>query len=1078
VKITEFSLRNPLVVLAVTVALGLFGLFAYMSMGVAITPNVNFPQVVVTTVYPGADPETVESDVTKPIEDAIAGLQNIDTNGLTSISSQGTSTVIVQFTSAANPDLVSVDVERVVNGVRNKLPADVESPTISKVDINAFGVATIVFSGNQPLTLLQDVAENQLEKQFNAIPGVGSTSIRSGITREVHVNVDQTRLWSRGLPINSVVNALQTQQLEVPAGTITQGGRDFSVYFDSLATSAQQLGNIVVLQTPNGSVYLRDVATIEDTYQKRTAIVRVNGHEGLALVVTKLPDANTIGVVDEVKRTIDRLQPQLPPDTHLDVVVDSSTYTAKSFNTVQRALIEAVIFTGLILLLFLHTWRSTTIVLISIPISLLTTLTVMNLLHYNLNLLTMMALTLSVGILVDDSIVVLENIFRHLALGKAPFLAALEGRGEIGLAAITITLVDVVVYVPIAALLSGVPAQFIRPFALTIASATLASLAVSFTLTPMLSYLFLGHGHKQGSSPLDRFGRAWDRGFLWLERRYESLLRHALPHRWIVIAVGVVSFLFGIGLWRLGLIGSDFFPSGDQSEIDITLTMPPATSLEATNAAALRMESELNNYPEVRGIYSVVGQVGGFAGGNSGNNTAQITALLVPPHDRHRSSAEIGAELRRTFASGYPGAKIQIGLPNAFGFGGFGGQPIQVQVQGQDPATLNRLADQVEQAVRNTPGAVSVQSSNDNIQSQIRAKLDWARAADLGVTAQNAGVALRTAIDGFRSNSTQLHRPGQTAIDIRVLNANAGRTTLRDIGSLPVQGQSGIVRLDQLATIQQADIPTSIRHVNRLRSVTIGAEPGEGKLVGDVQSAVQKAVLAVPMPPGYAVTYAGQGQQGSNAFGDIFKALGLAVLLMYMLMMMLFGSLTLPLAVLMSLPLAVVGSFGAMALTGTPFTLFSLLGFAVLVGLVGKNAILLVDYTEILQHRGYERNAALLAAGPTRLRPIIMTTMSIMAALLPIASGLEEGSELLKSAAVVLIGGLLTSTLLTLVFVPAMFTIFDDAQRLVLRLFRRGKRPPREAPPPPPAPSEPLEPALAGGGNGARRREAPVGRSR
>jgi len=329
VKITEFSLRNPLVVMAVTVALGLFGLFAYMSMGVAITPNVNFPQVVVTTVYPGADPETVESDVTKPIEDAIAGLQNIDTNGLTSISSQGTSTVIVQFTSAANPDLVSVDVERVVNGVRNKLPTDAEAPTISKVDINAFGVATVVFSGNQPLTLLQDVAENQLEKQFDAIPGVGSTSIRSGITREVHVNVDQTRLWSRGLSINSVVNALQTQQLEVPAGTITQGSRDFSIYFDSLATSPQQLGNIVVLQTPNGSVYLRDVATIEDTYQKRTAIVRVNGHEGLALVVTKLPDANTIGVVDEVKRTIDRLQPQLPPDTHLDGVVDSSTYTAK-----------------------------------------------------------------------------------------------------------------------------------------------------------------------------------------------------------------------------------------------------------------------------------------------------------------------------------------------------------------------------------------------------------------------------------------------------------------------------------------------------------------------------------------------------------------------------------------------------------------------------------------------------------------------------------------------------------------------------------------------------------------------------
>lgn len=1059
-RVTEFAIRNPLLVLAVTVAIGIFGTFAYTTLGVAITPNVNFPQVVVTTVYPGADPETVETNVTKPIEDAIATLPNIDTNGLTSISSQGVSTVIVQFTTAANPDLVSVDVERVVNGVRNRLPPEVEPPAVSKVDINAAGVATVVLSGEQPLTVLQDLAENVLQKQFNALPGVGATTIRSGITREVHVRVDEWQLKARGLSINQVVSALQTQQLEVPAGSITQGTRDLSVYFDALASRIEDLGNIVVLQTPNGAVYLRDVATVEDTYQKRSALVRVNGREGLALVVVKLPEANTISVVSEVRRAIARLEPQLPPDTRLDVVVDAARYTQKSFDTVQRALIEAVLCTGLILLVFLHTWRSTAIVLVSIPTSLLVTLTMMSVLGYNLNLLTMMALTLSVGILVDDSIVVLENIARHLGMGKSPVVAAIEGRSEIGMAAITITLVDVVVYVPIAAMVSGVPAQFLRPFALTIAIATLASLVVSFTLTPLLASRFLRREDEGDRAWLARFGRWWDRGFLWLERRYERLLAWALPRRWRVIGIGLASFALGLSLWFVGLIGSDFFPSGDQSEVDITLTLPPGTALEATDAAARQVEAILHGIPEVHTVYTVVGQTGGFFGASTSRNQAQIAALLVPPHERHRASVEVGAEIRQAVAARLPAAKVQIGLPNAFGFGGFGGQPIQVQVQGVEPTTLNALAAQVEQVVRAVPGTASVQNSNDNVQTQLRARIDWARAADLGVTPQAAGVALRAAIDGFRSNGLQFHRPGQSAIDIRVLNANASVATVEDLRALPVATSTGgIVQLGQFTRLEQVEIPTRINHVNRLRSVTIGAEPAPGYLVGDVQAAVQRAVRQVPLPAGYAVTYAGQGQQGAAAFRDIFRALAVAVLLMYMLMMVLFGSLTLPLAVLMSLPLALVGAFGAMALTRTPFTLFSLLGFAVLVGLVGKNAILLVDYTEILRGRGYDRRAALLAAGPTRLRPIVMTTLSVMAALLPIASGLEEGSELLKSAAVVLIGGLLTSTLLTLVFVPAMYTVFDDAQAWVRRRWSPAAAEPHAAPAAPPA----GHPLMAGG---------------
>ncbi|MFN8523284.1 MAG: efflux RND transporter permease subunit [Chloroflexota bacterium] len=1039
-KLTEFSVRNPLFVFAVTAAITTFGLFAYLTLGVAITPNVNFPQVIVTTVYPGADPQTVETTVTKPIEDAIAGLQNIDTNGLTSVSTQGVSTVVVQFTSAVNPDLVSVDVERVVNAVRSRLPTDTDPPTVTKVDINAFGVATIIFSGDQPLSVLQDVAENLLQKQFNSVPGVGSTSIRSGITREIQVRVDEMALRARGLTINNVVATLQAQQLEMPAGSFPVGDKEFSVYFDSLVTRPEELGKLIVLQTPNGTVYLRDVASIVDTNRKRAAIVRVNGKEGLALVVAKLPDGDTISIVDGVRKTIDRLKPQLPPGTSLDIVIDSSTYTARSFNTVQRALLEAIACTGIILLLFLHTWRSTFIVLLSIPTSLLSTLLMMSILNYNLNLLTMMALTLSVGILVDDSIVVLENIYRHLDMGKAPRIAAVDGRNEIGLAALTITFVDVVVYLPIAVMVSGVSAQFLRPFALTIAFATLASLIVSFTLAPLLASRLLTSHHKQGNGFLDRFGRMWDRGFIWLERRYESLLRRSLPHRWLVVFVGMLSFGFGIALWAMGLIGSDFFPSGDQSEINITLNMPPSTTLDVTNQATQVIERILREHHEVRSTFTIVGTTssGGPIGSGSSTNQSQITALLVSSHDRTATPQEIGALVRAQAIDELPTAKIQLGYPNAFGFGGFGGQPIQILVQGVDADVVDRLAAQAEASVRGLPELAGVRNSNENVQTQLRAVIDWSRASDLGVSAQSAAVALRAAIDGWRSNTVQFKQPGKTQVDIRVVSANATSADQRMIERMPVQGAAGIVQLDQFTTIRQVQIPTTIRHVNRLRSVTISADPADGKLVGDAQAAAVNAMKQIELPPGYAITYSGQGQQGGTAIRDIMRAIGIAVLLMYMLMMILFNSMMLPLSVLMSLPLAVVGAFGAMAMTGTPFTLFSLLGFAVLVGLVGKNAILLVDYTEILMERGYTRTQALLTAGPTRLRPIVMTTISVIVALLPIAAGVEEGSELLKSAAVVLNGGLITSTLLTLVFVPAMFTIFDDLQHAIGRLFRRG----------------------------------------
>ncbi|MGI9147076.1 MAG: efflux RND transporter permease subunit [Chloroflexota bacterium] len=1051
-NLTQFSIRNPLVVAALAIALALFGIYSYLTLGVSVVPSISFPAVTVTTVDPGANPDTIETQISKPIEDAVSTLNNIDT--LSSTSTQGLSTVTVQFTTAANADLVGIDVERVVNGARSKLPTFVGAPTVIKADTSSFPVLTLAVSGPQPLDQLDDVAENQIKRALEAVPGVSSVSVVGAPTREIWVKADLAKLQARGLGLTSLQQALQSAQLQQPAGTLVSNSKDATVVLNGLVDDPRQLGDIVVSQTTSGPVYVRDVATVDDTLATPSSIARVDGVPAITLTASKLPSASTITVSQQVRGEMVALQPSLPQGMQMRVVTDAATYTQQSFNTIQTTLIEAVMLTGLILLLFLHTWRSTLIVMISIPTSVLTTFGLMNLLGLNLNLFSMLALTLSVGILVDDSIVVIENIARHLGLGEPPFLAAIRGRSEISMAAITITMLDVVVYVPIA-LISGIAGQFIRPFAIVIAAATLTSLLVSFTLTPLLAsrYLTIDETLKAGGGPLNRFGRTWDRGFARLANAYRTLLHgvltgnwHRLSGRWLVIGLGLATFAGGMSLLLTGRIGVDIFPSGDQSEVDVTLVMPSATNIQVTNDVVQQLEQRLHGYPEVRLVYSNTGTSGrGGFGGTTGGDQAQLTALLVPTNQRQRSALQLADVFRQELGRGIPDATVRTGISNAFGFGGFGGQAIQVQVQGSDPTVLNGLVDSITRAVQSTPGTADVNNDNQNVTPQYALNVDRSRAAQLGVTAQSAGTALGAAVDGLKVATYQ--KAGASNVDIRLIADDKFRASPDNLATLPLLTSNGtVVALNQIGTLSQTTAPTAIQHVARLRSVTINTSASEGISVGTLQTAVQASVDKVALPPGYSVTYAGQAQQGTSAFTDIFKALGVSLVLMYMLMMLLFGSITLPLAVLMSLPLAVVGAIGAMTLTGSNFTLFAMLGLTLLVGLVGKNAVLLVDYTDTLRKQGQSRIDALLNAGPVRLRPILMTSLSVMASLAPVASGIETGSELLKAAAIVLIGGLVTSTVLTLVFVPAMYTVFDDIEQAFARFVRRFAKPRQLAP--------------------------------
>src|SRR5438445_5425902 len=727
--LTNVAIRRPLFMLMVIGALLVVGLVSWTKLGVDLLPALDFPIVVVSTPYPGASPEAVDTLVTKRVEDAVASINDIDYIQSTSV--QGVSTVIIFFTDKAARDS-SIDVERKVAAIRGQLPTDVKDPTIGKFDPNAQPILLLTVSGNRDLGALQRLAEDKLQKRLEGTSGVAQVTLVGGLVREIQVQVDQQKLQARGLSILQVNQALAGDNVNVPAGNITQQGRDWTVRLDNQAQTPDELNHVLVSSTSTGPVYLRDVATVVDTYKKVSTIQRTNGTSAVGISILKQSSANTVATADAVKATLKAIQPDLPQGTQIDVAYDASVFTRHSLNDVTRELSQAVLLTGLVLLVFLHTFRSTLIVLLAIPTSLVATLGVMYFLGLSLNMMSLMGLTLTVGILVDDSIVVLENIFRHLQLGEGPREAAITGRSEIGFAAIAITLVDVVVFAPIA-FMSGITGQYFRQFGLVIVSATLFSLFVSFTLTPLLAsrwYRRGDHGEAKAEptrNPLTLFGRAWDRGYERLAHAYSRVLRIAIGGRarWAVVGVGVLSFVAGILLVSTGLLGTEFMPEADNGEMQVTIEMPAGTTLDVTNAAAQTVEQRLLALPEVDQVFSSVG-VGGNGGfGSSRSRFASIFVQLKKKNQRVRTPTEL-SNVARTFGADIPGAVVKAASVGMFNYGG---ASVSVRIQGEDQKVLQSLAAQVGQVVRKVPGTVDVDDGGVTGDPELVVHIDREQAA-------------------------------------------------------------------------------------------------------------------------------------------------------------------------------------------------------------------------------------------------------------------------------------------------------------------------------------------------------------
>jgi HAE1 family hydrophobic/amphiphilic exporter-1 len=1108
--LTRASILRPVAISMFVVALVLLGYQSLQRMAVDLYPDISFPFVTVVTVYPGAGPEEVEDTITKPLEDAVSGIS--DVKNVQSSSSEGVSILGLEFYIGTDVDVVAADVRDRVSAARGNLPRDIEEPVVRKFEVSAIPVISVAMSSKRPAVQLRKIADDVVKYRLGQLPGVAAVSVAGGDIREIQVRVDKGRLDAYGLSIQQLNQLLQAENLNIPAGTIKEPAREFAVRAVGQFASARDIAEVRIPTPTGATIRLADVAAITDSVSERDVFARLNGNDSVALTVQKQSGANTVQVVDGVRRELELLTgkeyvergflqrlfyqpptttPILPRDIQITVGMDQSEFIKDTLEEVRNSLLLGALLAVLVVFLFLHTVRGTIIVALAIPTSLMATFIPVHFAGFTLNMMVMLAMSLSVGILVDDSIVVLENIYRHLSLGEPPREAAFNGRTEIGLAAITITMVDVVVFVPIA-FMGGIVGQFFRQFGITIACATLFSLFVSFTLTPMLASRWAKRedvaaeegggepalagagtgnpGTRPNEGRLARLYRRLDLFYSWLDGRYRQTLAWALENRLAVMLIGPAALLGAVlpamkgtpGVVISGIIvllalvgivfcspsgkravalvggaailfgtlfksplGFDFMPNIDRGQFSVTAEMPAGTSLAATDRVVGHLEGTLldrKQFPEVKDVFTIVGSSAGslLSAGGGGANNADLKVVLVDKTQRKRTIWQIMEEIDHLGRS-IPGATIKTTVGDMEGGGG--DKPLELELTGDDTNELVRVADQIRQGMAKVPGTRDVDISWRVGKPEVQARVDRVRAATYGLTAGQIASALRTSIEG--STDTKF-REGGKEYDIRVRLREQDRRTLDDIADVIVGiTPAGPVRLRDVASLRPETGPTKIDRKNRQRMVTVSGDVLSGYFTGNVRSEIDKAIADVNLGT-VRKRWGGEEEMREESFGSLGSALFLSVALVFILMAALFESLLSPFIIMFSLPMALVGAFLALILTGKSLSIVSMVGFIMLVGLVGKNAILLVDYTNTLRTRGYERNAAVLEAGPTRLRPILMTTLAMIFGMLPTALALGRGSEFRAPMAIAVIGGLIVSTLLTLVYIPTLYTLIDD----------------------------------------------------
>ncbi len=1049
---TRVSLQNPVFATMAMLAIVVLGLFSYQRLKVDQFPNIDFPVVVVTTEYPGASPEIIESEISQKIEEGVNAIAGI--SSLISRSYEGQSVVVIEFQLYVDGRKAAEDVREKVAALRPSLRAEVKEPRVLRFDPASRAVWSVAVlpeaaadpAGNQSVQLTS-WADQVLKKRLENVRGVGSITLVGGTKREINIYLDTQALASMGVSVEQVVNAVRSENQDLPLGAIRSLTQERVLKIDARIKRPEDFGKIIVSRRNGVAITLDRIASVRDGAQEVDSLALRNGQRTLLLNVQKAQDENTITVVDGLNKALAEIRTQLPPGVRLEPVTDNSRPIRVGVDNVRRTLIEGALLTVLIVFLFLNSWRSTVITGLTLPISIIGTFLFMNLFGFTINMITLMALSLCVGLLIDDAIVVRENIVRHVQMGKSAFRASMDGTSEIGLAVLATTFSIVAVFLPIG-FMGGIIGKFFHEFGITIVAAVLISMFVSFTLDPMLSSIWHDPSIKpKGASPTppNMYDRSIGRVTGWFERATESLagiyqriLRWALFHKLSTLALALIIFVSSI--FMVPLLGTEFVPKADFSETSLTFYTPVGSSLEATEAKAKQVDAIVRSYPEVSYTLATIN-----TGNAQGKMYASLYIRLVDRKSRQRSADDIAAALRQRLQQ-VPGITVtHAGLLDSVG----GNKQIEFSLQGPDFKELERLSKLVTAKIVTIPGLVDLDSSIKPDKPTFEIEVRPQAASDQGFSVAQLSSTLRTLVAGQTVGNWRA--PNDQTYDVNVRLAPDARNAPSDLERLPLaiisasDGTVRFARLNQLASIKAGVGPNQINRRDLSREVAINANVYQ-RASGEVSKEIRAALDGINFPPGYRYQFGGSTKSMAESFDYAISALVLAVLFIYMILASQFKSFLQPLALMTALPLTLIGVVLALLLFGSTLSMFSIIGVVMLMGLVTKNAILLVDFAIRVRQEhtdedgvlqpGLPRNEALLMAARVRLRPILMTTLAMIFGMLPLAFALTEGSEQRAPMGQAVIGGVITSSLLTLVVVPVAYSYLDDLAEWLKRLWR------------------------------------------
>ncbi len=1030
--LAETSIKRPVFATMFIAALVVLGIVSYPGIGVDLYPKIDFPIVNIYTQLRGASPEIMDIDVTDKIEEAISTINGVKT--ITSSSLEGISTITVEFELERNIDLAAQDVREKVSSIRSKLPTDILEPVIQKVDPDATPVLWIAMTGAQSIRDLSTYTNEIMKEQLQRIEGVGALRMAGLRLRQGRIWLDADKLRAYQIAPGDVAQALQLENVEIPGGRIESDTKEYSIKIKGEFPRIQEFNDLIVAYYRGAPVRIRDIGRAEDGMEEKRNLARFNGKPCVSIGVQKQSGGNTVAIIDRVKRELVNIHKTLPPGMELNIAFDQSTFINRSINEVKGHLILGGFFAVLAVFLFLRNWRTTLISALALPVSIIATFTIMKAFDFTFNNMSMLALSLSVGILIDDAIIVIENIYRHIEEGMEPREAAAFATSEIGLAVMATTLAIVAIFLPVA-FMKGIIGRFFWQFAMTVVFSVMVSLIVSFTLTPMLASILLKRKKNEPAaivpsrfSFLSRIGNGLEKVYKKTEAAYRHILGFSLGYRKTVLVLAL--FIFAFSLYITKFMGKEFVPAEDQGQFIVRMEAPIDYSIDKADALFKQGEMIVQSFPEADRFFYLQG----FGAGGAGQiNKAIIFTGLKKKKERKKGQEQLKAEIRQKLNQ-IPGLKATAEDVSMIG-GGIRNVPIQYSIRGLDLDVLQNYTRQIITEFAKLPGIVDVDTSLEAGKPELKVFIDRNKAADMGVSVGSIADAVNILMSGEVDITKYKDEEKGRRYDVRVRLNPEDRVDPDDLGRIYVRAKDGrLVELASVIRVQEGGGPSVIYRVDRQRATIVYASL-EKKPLAQAMTELD-GISAKVLTPGYTARYKGAADTMKESFKYLLFALFLGIVMAYMVLAAQFESFLHPFYVLLAMPLSFIGAFGALLLAGKTISIFSLIGLILLMGLVKKNAILLVDYTNVLRERGLTRREAILQAGPVRLRPILMTTLAMVFGMLPVALGLGEGAETRSPMGIAVIGGLLTSLFLTLVVVPSAYDLFDDW----IEKFRRSRK--------------------------------------